>query len=106
MGFTQATTYEQRRGYNLADPIDREIVRVFECELEDYEKREPVTVMKGTIFEKKLKGYELYLHSKDLFRYSRQYPAGAIVEMNIGQFRDAEMKKKAVDSLRFNRQEK
>jgi len=102
MGFTKDAV-DYRREYNLDDPVDREIVRVFERELEEFENREPVTVMQGTIFEKKLRGYDLYLLEKRIRIFTRDYPSGAMVRQNLGLYHDLEMKKRAVDNLRFRR---
>lgn len=102
MAFTQGAV-DYRREYNLDDPADRELVRIFEREMEDYESREPFVVMQGTIFEKKLRGFELLLHEKDLYHYSREYPSGAVVRQNLGYFQDLQMKKRALDNLRFRR---
>jgi len=102
MAFTQGAV-DYRREYNLDDPADRELVRIFEREMEDYESREPFVVMQGTIFEKKLRGFEILLHEKDLYRYSREYPSGAVVRQNLGIFQDLQMKKRALDNLRFRR---
>lgn len=101
MGFSQGQVHEAQ--YNLDDPVERDIIKTFESELEVYEGKKPITVMQGTIFEKKIGGYELYLHEKDLFRYTRKYPNGAVVAENIGLYRDAEKRKRAVDSLRYRR---
>lgn len=102
MAFTQ-NAVDYRREYNLDDPADRELVRIFEREMEEYESKEPLVVMGGTIFEKKLRGFDLYLHDHDLFRYSRDYPSGAVVRQHLGIFQDVQMKKRALDNLRFRR---
>ncbi len=103
MGFSQNGVIDYRKEYNLFDPIDREIIRVFEREIEEIEARGPIVIMKNTIFERKLFGYEVYLLENNLRIFSREYPSGAIVKQNLGRFQDAEMKKKALDDLRWRR---
>lgn len=101
MGFQKKESVLYTTEYNLDDPVDRELIRIFECELEEFAKREPMTILHGTILERKISGYELYLHENNLFRYSPAYPNGAIV--NVGLYRDVEKKRRALESLKYRR---
>lgn len=58
---------------------DRRIVREFEKELNPFEGKSLV-VMRGTPYLRELQGFELYLHENGIFRYSEQYPLGAVVD--------------------------
>lgn len=103
MGFSKTETTQYSTEYNLDDPVDRELIRIFESELEAFAEREPVTILHGTILERKISGYQLYLHEHNLFRYSLPYPNGAIVSANVGLYRDVEKKRRALENLKYRR---
>jgi hypothetical protein len=102
MGFqqNQASTKTE---YDLDDSVDREIIRYFERELEQYENRDPIIVLENTIFERKLQGFELYLHENNLLRYSKEYPCGAVVRSNLSLYNETMMKRRALQILRDRR---
>lgn len=102
MGFSQNNNVHN---FDLKDKVDRQIIREFELELEKYEAREPITVMQGTIFEKKLHGYDILLHEQGLLSYTNKYPNGAVSWPKLHIFQETELKKKAVDRLRWGRRE-
>ena len=54
---------------------------------------------------RKITGFELYLHNKGLFRFSPQYPSGAVVMANAEAYREARDKYSAIQSLRYGREQ-
>jgi hypothetical protein len=57
---------------------DKRIILEFERELEPYRSRS-VELFKGTAYQRTLTGFDLYLHEKNLFRYSERNKTGAVV---------------------------
>lgn len=81
-------------------PLSNEEIKNFEKELEPYFKR------KCELFNgREITGFDLYTHEKMLFRFSPQYPDGAVIAGNTEQYREAKRKYDALQSL-FDRREK
>lgn len=89
----QATSYQERTKFDLNNEQDLFIIKGFEKEIEECFKN-PIT-----LFGKVLSGYELYLHKRELVRYSSKYPQGAVVFDNLDLYHLAEMKYRALKEL-------
>ena len=59
-------------------PSDNNVIKAFERELEPYQKQS-LTLFEGTVYQIRLTGFALYLHEKNLFRYSQKHKHGAVV---------------------------
>ncbi|NTW29812.1 MAG: hypothetical protein HGA33_00865 [Candidatus Moranbacteria bacterium] len=78
MAFSKPKLTVERVGYDLDDAHDREIITSFEKTLEnDFNHRE-VVVPKTAAEKYPLRGYELYLHEKGIYVFSKEYPFGAV----------------------------
>jgi hypothetical protein len=66
------------RDLDPSAPNDKRIILEFEKELEPYRNRSK-TLFRGTSYQVTLSGFWLYLHEKNLFRYSERYRTGAVV---------------------------
>lgn len=79
--------------------ISNDDVKKFEKELEPYYKR------KTKLFNgREITGFELYLHNSFLFRFSPQYPDGAIIASNAEKYREAKAKFSALQDLNDRRE--
>jgi hypothetical protein len=81
MAFGQQKTETADDGIRSLDPNisnDKRIILDFERELDPYTKRS-LTLFPGTRNEIVLRGFSLYLHERNLFRYSERYKLGAVV---------------------------
>jgi hypothetical protein len=85
---------QQKTAYYLENYQDLQEIKEFEKLLDAYRHRE-VSVMGKT-----LKGYELYLHDKNLMRYSTKYPSGAVIMENLREYNLVRMKMQALQKLR------
>ncbi|HBI17170.1 MAG TPA: hypothetical protein DDY52_03410 [Candidatus Moranbacteria bacterium] len=87
-----------KKGLDIRDKEDLEIVNKFEKELESSMNK------KTELFDgREITGFELYLHNKGLFRFSPQYPTGAVVMANVEAYRDAKDKYSALQDLWYKR---
>jgi hypothetical protein len=90
---------EEKKSFDIRNTNDLKKVKEFENELRPfYEKK--IKIFDG----RELTGFELYLHSMLLYRYSPQYPSGAVVAINAEKYRESKAKYSALCTLWYKRQ--
>jgi hypothetical protein len=85
---------EEKKEIDLKNREDLKMIKDFETELMPfYEKK--IKIFDG----RELTGFELYLHSMLMYRYSPKYPSGAVVAINADKYREAKSKFSALGTL-------
>lgn len=84
-----------KEGFDLGNGNDLRIILEFEREFKNYEGK-TFAIEGKTIF-----AFEKFLHDKGIFRFSRKYPDGAVVDPE--EYRITWEKRKALDALRYKR---
>lgn len=98
MAFDKIQSLSQpRTRFDLDDSNDRRIIHEFEEELK------PFTEKTLIIFGKSLTGFDLYLHEKNMFRYSKKYPDGAVYFDNLAEYEFVRLKWAALGELNQRR---
>jgi len=86
MAFDKAPTTPDRTRFDINESEDLRVVKEFEEELKPYMEKTLI------IFGKTLTGFNLYLHEKRMFCYSKKYPDGAVCFDNLRDYRFALLK--------------
>jgi hypothetical protein len=79
---------KQERILDPGNSNDKRVIQEFERELKPYIGRSK-TLFRGTPYQVTLSGFWLYLHEKNLFRYSESHKNGAVVSENLEYYREA-----------------
>lgn len=98
MGFDKSQKKEESlderyQKFELDNSNDRRVIKEFEKEVAPYFDREE------TWFGKKISGFDLFLHEKNLVRYSQRYPHGAVVFNNLSEYNLVKLKIAALREL-------
>lgn len=90
----QKIEYQKEERIDLNNQENLKEVKEFEKELEPY------FIRKCELFNgREITGFDLYLHNNMLYRYSPQYPDGAVVLGNAEKYREAKRKYNALQDL-------
>jgi hypothetical protein len=89
------TQTREREFFDIDNSNDLRIIREFEREINPYEGKS------YTIGEKTVFSFEKYLHDNGIFRFSKKYPNGAVIDPQA--YRLAWLKRRALDALRHKR---
>lgn len=98
MAFEQIQETIRSEKFDIDNSNDLRIVKEFEAELAPYREKSV------EIFGNVLSGFDLYMHEKGLFRYSKAYPTGAVVGSNLKEYHMVVLKKRGLDDLNYRRQ--
>lgn len=90
------TSVHKEKEFSLDDRNDVFVIKGFEKDLNDCCNRSV------NVFGKEISGFNLYLHENNLFVYSKQYPCGAI--RNLEGYRYATKKMSALNELLYRRE--
>lgn len=87
------SAFKSRTEYDLDNLDDKKVVREFEAEIQPFMSRSI------EVFGRVLSRFELYLHEKQLLRYTEKYPYGAVNANRLHEFHEANMKWQALQKL-------